>query len=633
MGDGLSQLSAMTIFQGETGCLWICTNGGDVNLLDKSSMAFERFNSGNSNLNNIPTRNLHVSPPLYRSKAAYFIYLITVVCFIWLYIRYMKNRIKLVSSLEYEKKEKKRIEELNQSKISFFTNVSHEFRTPLTLITTQIDTLLRNKKLQPEIVEQINSIRRNSIMMQELINELLDFRKVSDDQPPIKAGEYDLVQFIQEIFLTFKDFAKEKNIEFHFNSPTYTILTWFDKAQLQKVFRNLLFNTFKYTPHEGNVTVSINENESEVIVSVKDSGIGISPEDKERVFDQYFQVENNQNSRLRGSGLGLSLAKSIVAAHHGEIRLHSELNRGCNFEVILPKGFTHLSEDEKTVAMNLDQESITNIYYSSTEDNFHEKEASKETTNSILIVEDNEEMLGILYNLFKSTYQVITARNGEEGLLKTIEHLPDIVLSDLMMPIMSGSKMCLKIKTNFAVCHIPVVLLTAQADVEATIRSFQFGADDYITKPFDVSVLLARCNNLVNGRKILQEKYAKSDGLHTVAIASNEIDKGFLDNVNKVIEKNTDNPDFGVAEFSREMHMGRTSLFNKIKGVTGLTPNDFILTFKMKKATYLLVNNPELNISEITYRVGFNSPKYFSKCFKDQFGITPSEYKSRNLTA
>jgi DNA-binding response OmpR family regulator len=226
----------------------------------------------------------------------------------------------------------------------------------------------------------------------------------------------------------------------------------------------------------------------------------------------------------------------------------------------------------------------------------------------------------------------MTAHNGEEGLAKTIDFQPDIVLSDLMMPVMSGSEMCLKIKTNFAVCHIPVVLLTAQTAVESNIEGFKLGADDYITKPFDIAVLLARCNNLIQGRKLLQEKFAKSMNVDSTAIATNEIDRSFLEKVNRLIEQNIENPDFGVNEFSQGMNLGRTSLFQKIKGITGQTPNEYILTVKMKQATCLLVNHPELNISDVAYRLGFNTQKYFSKCFKNQFGITPSDFKNQNTT-
>lgn len=581
-----------------------------------------------------------VTPPFYRSALAYILYLLGGVSLIWLYVRYIKKKIRLESSLEYEKKEKEHIEEVNQSKIRFFTNISHEFRTPLTLISSQVDMLLQQKKLQPSIIKRIESISRNTALLTSLINELLDFRKIDNEKLAIKAGEYNIVPFLYEIYTSFEEYADAQKIDFSFHTTDDAILLWYDQSQMQKVFFNLISNAFKYTPKGGRITLSITQDNKRVRISVKDSGIGIASENRDKIFDQFYQIVTGEDSVniLPGTGLGLALTKGILDAHHAEITLESEVNKGSNFEVMLLKGSAHFAENEKNVLENRDDISIQEIknYLPGTS---HDREllhpdkktGKQESKNRILIVEDNEELLHVLHHVFDPLYHVITATDGEEGLAKTIENQPDIVLSDLMMPHMSGSEMCLKIKTNFAVCHIPVVLLTAQTAVESNIESLKLGADDYITKPFDVSVLLARCNNLVNGRKLLQERFAKSTDVGTYSIASNDMDRNFLEKANKVIEDNIANPDFGINEFSKEMNLGRTSLFNKIKGITGQTPNEFILTIKMKRATFLLINNPELNISDITYRLGFNSPKYFSKCFKDQFGLTPSDYKSLHI--
>ena len=534
-------------------------------------------------------------------------------------------------------RKKKHIEEINQSKIRFFTNISHEFRTPLTLITSQVDMLLQQKKLLPEASNRIQSISRNAALMTRLINELLEFRKINDKKMPIKAGEYNIIQFVHEIYFSFEEYAKAKKIDFSFQAENDTILLWFDQNLMQKVFFNLISNAFKYTPKEGKIIVSISQDDEKVYVSIKDSGIGISSENKNKIFDQFYQISTLPESigNVPGTGLGLALTKGILDAHHAEIILESEVNKGSNFNITLLKGSAHFTEEEKIITEDLDQISIRKIKDYLSEVSYNMEPASgndgtgdSETKNSILIVENNEELLQVLYHVFEPVYHVFMARNGEEGLAKTIEKQPDIVLSDLMMPLMSGSEMCLKIKTNFTVCHIPVVLLTAQTAVESNIESLKLGADDYITKPFDIALLMARCNNLLNGRRILQERFAHSTDISPYTLASNEMDRNFLEKANRIIEENMANPYFGINEFSQEMNLGRTSLFNKIKGITGQTPNDFMITLKMKKATFLLTNNPELNISDITYRLGFNSPKYFSKCFKEQFGMTPSDYKS-----
>ena len=579
-----------------------------------------------------------VTPPFYRSIVAYIIYVIIGILLIALYMRYMKARIRLESSLEFEKKEKEHIEQVNQSKIRFFTNISHEFRTPLTLITSQAEILLQREKLQPAVSSQISGIMRNATLMKNLINELLDFRKLDEGQLKLKVSEYNLTLFLEEICASFKEFAKNKRIDFIFNRPEEPIILYFDQNQLQKVFFNLISNAFKYTPEGGKVEISVEQSEKEVRVFVEDSGIGISPKDKNKIFDSFYQANNSQvNTEIvQGTGLGLALSKGIIEAHHGNISIESKINEGSNFIIDLKKGSSHFQDYEMLYEDSRDDISIEKIKEYLPHHSKQVDDNDKDKINSdikILIVEDNAELLELLRSLFEPVYDVITAANGEEGLVKTIEQQPDIILSDLMMPFMSGSEMCHKIKTNFAVCHIPVVLLTAQTAVESNIESLKLGADDYITKPFDISVLLARCNNLLNGRKVLQERFAKSTDLNTSIIASNDMDREFLEKAHMIIEENMENPNFGINEFSKELNMGRTSMFNKIKGITGQTPNDFIITYKMKKASYMLINLPDLNISDITYRLGFSSPKYFSKCFKVHFGVSPSKYKEANISA
>lgn len=578
-----------------------------------------------------------ITPPFYRSTFAYLLYIFIGLMLIGIYIRYIKYKVRLESSLEYEKKEKKHIEEVNQSKLRFFTNISHEFRTPLTLIASQVDMLMQNKKLQPAVLSRISSIARNTSLMKNLINELLDFRKIDNDKLSIKAGEEDIVAFLHTICSSFEEYAHDSHIAYSVQATDERIPVWFDQKQMQKVFLNLISNAFKYTPQGGKITVSLHQDSEKVSISVKDTGRGISPENREKVFDRFYQIDNEkgENNLSPGTGLGLALTKWIVDAHHGEIHLESELHKGSTFTVTLLKGSAHFTDNEKRVSETPDARTIHTIRHFKTEANADEEGKGKGKNHSgsrILIVEDNEELLNVLRSVFEPLYEVMTAHNGEEGLVKTIDFQPDIVLSDLMMPVMSGSEMCLKIKTNFAVCHIPVVLLTAQTAVESNIEGFKLGADDYITKPFDIAVLLARCNNLIQGRKLLQEKFAKSMNVDSTAIATNEIDRSFLEKVNRLIEQNMENPDFGVNEFSQGMNLGRTSLFQKIKGITGQTPNEYILTVKMKQATCLLVNHPELNISDVAYRLGFNTQKYFSKCFKNQFGITPSDFKNQNTT-
>ena len=618
--EGISEINLISIEPGSYQLELVAASPGSKAVLGRAEIPFQ------------------VTPPFYKSTVAYLIYILAGLLLISFYIRYITYKVRLESSLAFEKKEKEHIEAVNKSKLQFFTNISHEFRTPLTLITTQAEMLMQQGKLQPADKKRIVSISRNTAQMKNLINELLDFRKIDNDKLEIKASEQEIVDFIREIYASFIEHAKDNKVDYRLLISEDHIPLWFDRKHMQKVFTNLLSNAFKYTPPEGMITLSISQDEEKVYISLSDTGSGISPENIEKIFDRFYQIENDrEGSQLSpGTGIGLALTKWIVDAHHGEIAVESEINEGSTFRVTLLKGSAHLSEQEKGIPHSADIQSIQTITQFNEEneipDNISEKERDR-TESRILIVEDNKELLQVLKTVFDPFYEVITASNGEEGLVKTIESQPDIVVSDLMMPVMSGSEMCLKIKSNFAVCHIPVILLTAQTAVEANIEGLKLGADDYITKPFDIGILLARCNNLIRGRKILQEKFAKSPDNDSLTIASNEMDRTFLEKVNNVIEKHMENPAFGVNEFSQEMNLGRTTLFQKIKGITGQTPNDFIVTFKMKKASFLLLNHPELNIADVTYRLGFNSPKYFSKCFKDQFGMTPSEFRSNQASA
>lgn len=575
--------------------------------------------------------DLKIAPPFYRSWIAYLFYLLILLVVLWRIIEFNRSRLLLKTSLEYEKKEKENIEAANQSKLRFFTNISHEFRTPLTLISSQIDMLMQSHNVPPAIYNRILNIKRNTQNMQGLITELLEFRKSEQGHLSINVSEQDFIQFLYEIYLSFQEHAKYRQIDFYFECREEKLMLWFDPHQMQKVFYNLISNAFKYTPKKGEVILRVEEEPEHVVVKVIDSGIGIKPEEIEKVFDRFYQAENGLgiNNMTPGTGIGLALTKNIVEMHGSEINVSSQPEIGTQFEVRLKKGSSHFTEEQKV------KSNEPKGYYQNTLDELDEEfileiagqNVSGKKEHTMLIVEDNEELGQMLKQIFEPLYNIHLAGDGEEGLAKTLEIMPDIVLSDIMMPKMTGIEMCSKIKNNFLVSHIPVVLLTAQTALEHNIEGLRLGADDYITKPFNVKVLITRCNNLVNNRKMLQEKFNKQTDTSPYLVATNRVEQEFLEKAIQVIEDNLDNSEFDVDMFSREMALGRTSLFGKIKGVTGQTPNEFIGNVKMKKASSLLIEHPEYTISEIAYKLGFNTPKYFAKCFKDQFGVTPSEYR------
>ena len=490
--------------------------------------------------------------------------------------------------------------------------------------------LMERNDIQPLVYGKLVGIHRNTLRMKRLITELLDFRKQEQGFEKFKYSKQDIYSFLEEIYLSFKEYARGKQIIFEYFNKNRSLDVWFDVVQLEKVIYNLLSNAFKYTPLGGTVSLSVQEYENSVMILISDTGIGIAEENLNKIFDRFYQVDSLDNQK--GTGIGLALAKSIIEAHKGKIGARSREGKGTTFVVELPLGDSHISVSQKVETPDIDSYCISLLKMDDEKitEEIPEDENSdrtEEPSSKILIVEDNEELRELLVRLFSKVYSVYEAQDGEEGFEKTKEVQPDIVLSDIMMPKMSGIEMCRMIKSNFETSHIPVILLTAQTAEEFTIQGLKMGADDYITKPFNVKHLFMRCNNLVNGRKLLQKKYAKQMDNNVDILATNGADQQFLEQCVTCIEQNIDNPDFDVNMFAQALNIGRTKLFLKLKGITGQTPNDFILNVRLKKAQMLLIQSDTKTISEIAYEVGFNSPSYFIKRFRELFGITPAQFQ------
>jgi len=418
---------------------------------------------------------------------------------------------------------------------------------------------------------------------------------------------------------------------------------WFDPVQLQKVIFNLLSNAFKYTKAKGSITVSIRKIKNEVEIRVEDDGVGISKESIHKIFDRFYQVDGQSSEFTLGTGIGLAVSKGIVELHKGNIRVESEVGQGSVFIVTLLTGNEHfpkevLSDSESNfhlikdgVLEDLALEELMLEEPAKEQELTNEEKAgemdieSKDSDNkpSILIVEDNLEILEMLEDIFAPIYHVYKATNGKEGFEATRELHPDIVLSDVMMPEMSGKEMCHKIKNSLDVSHIPVVLLTAQTSVEYTVEGYMFGADDYVTKPFNIKVLVSRCNNLVRTRRMLLERFNHVSKTPVVSNAINEQDQELIDRATAIIRKYFEDIEFDMNVLAAELGIGRSKLYLRIKEITGLTPNELTLKIKLEEAMYLITNQPNLNVSEISYQLGFSSPRYFSKCFKSFYGVSP----------
>lgn len=576
-----------------------------------------------------------VLPPFYKTTLAYIIYAIIILTITITIFRFYTAKIQLSTSLEYEKREKKHIEELNQSKLRFFTNISHEFRTPLTLIINQIEIILQMGHIPQSIYSKLLNVMRNANRMKKLITELIDFRKYEQGFLQLKVSENDLIPFLNEIYLSFKELAQSKNIRYSFEYKDSDIKLWFDNNQMEKVFYNLLVNAFKYTPVDGVITMRVENLNSYIVVSVIDNGVGIDKQSLEQVFDRFYQAENSSLdlTTRQGSGIGLALAKGIVNLHHGDIGVVSEPNKGSRFWVKLPVGDTHFTQEQKTTAQDKDQLCISELAVPDKEfinEIISSQQEADARNSTILIIEDSEELLNMLANIFHPIYKVITATDGQDGFEKAVKNHPDIILSDVMMPRMSGVEMCSKLKSNFDTSHIPIVLLTAQTAADYMVQGFLTGADDYIIKPFNQKVLITRCNNLVNSRKLLQKKYAMQPDLDPQIVATNAIDQQLLEKATEIVEKNIDNPGFDVNKFASELCLSRTNLFYKLKGVTGQTPNDFIMNMKLKRSIYYLVNSPDMDITDIAFQAGFGSSSYYIKKFHKLYGLTPAQYRKKN---
>lgn len=570
-----------------------------------------------------------VLPPFYKTWWAYLLYVTVIGIILFYLIKAYRDRIRLQESLKYEQQHICDVEELNQSKLRFFTNISHEFRTPLTIIIGQIEMLLQGQSFPPTAYNKLLNIYKNGLQLRELISELLDFRKQEQGHMKIKVSRHELIDFLYENYLLYVEYAATCNIRFQFDKGEEHLEVWYDSRQLQKVINNLLSNAFKYTPKGGIISLNVYKKGEEAVIEVCDSGTGISPEEIEKIFERFYQV-GGDSGNIQGTGIGLALSKGIIELHKGRIEVSSHLDKGTTFTIYLKLGKEHfLKEQIDTEPVKEEPLSMPAEPQLQLEQQVMDEDVQNRIKGAkMLIVEDNTSLREMLAGLFEPYYEVMTASDGEEGLQKAQEVMPDIIISDIMMPKMTGIELCKQIKANFETCHIPVVLLTARTAIEHTIEGLRIGADDYITKPFNVNLLISRCNNLVNSRRVLQEKFGKQPQTQVQMLATNPMDKDLLDRTVAIIEKNLDNSEYSLSDLIKELYISRTNFFTKIKAITGQTPNEFILTIRLKKAAWLLKHEQYLSITEVSDRTGFSSQRYFSRCFKDMYGISPLYYRT-----
>jgi signal transduction histidine kinase/AraC-like DNA-binding protein len=605
--------------------------------LDPGTYTFRVKGSNNDSVwNEVGTSvKIVILPPPWRTWWAYSLYGAALLIILWLARNEIIKRERLRNEFQLKKIEADKYHELDTMKSRFFANISHEFRTPLTLILGPIQKRLMLAEGTDDKVE-LGLIQRNAQRLLKLVNQLLDLSRLEAGTMSLKCSANDLVAFTRFVVQSFHSMAEAKGIKYAFESKVNHLELFFDQEKLEKIIINLLSNAFKFTPAGGEITVVISsttvkdtafkEGFAEILVC--DSGIGIPPEHLEKIFDRFYQVDSSQTREYEGTGIGLALTKELVDLHHGSITVVCNADQGTAFTVRLPLGKGHLRSSE--IQQNITRESTPETTESPLP---HTRDVDVPTpSETIMIVEDNADLRYYLHENLRSTYNILEASDGEDGLTLAFEKIPDLIISDLMMPRMDGVQLSHRLKNDERTSHIPIVLLTAKADSETKIQGLELGADDYIPKPFDMKELLVRVRNLIEGRKKLREKYssqldlgAKKVELHVKKVKAFSVDERFLQKALDIVDKNIASSSFGVEMFAHEVGMSTAQLYRKLTALTGYSPNDFVRHVRLQRAADLLSQQAG-NISEIAYDTGFNNLSYFSKCFKEKFGVTPSEY-------
>lgn len=577
-----------------------------------------------------------IKHPWYLTPWAILFFSVVVLAIIYIFIRIRWNQAKLKNELALESALHEKSEELNKMKLQFFTNISHELRTPLTLIIGPLQQIMQGNT-DPKYLQKLNSIMyKNSVRLLKLINQLLDFRKAESGTINLIVSNGNLVSFIREIYNAFEEISDEKEIDFNFKPKDKIIDAWFDNDKIEKILYNLLSNAFKFTSSGKLINITIEkaqiDNQDYALIKVIDQGIGIPKEELNSIFERFYQAKKENNTIHIGSGLGLAYTKHLVEIHKGTITIDSEVNTGTTCTISIPISKDTYSNDSiiellpNQYNFNFTKKEVKDIKEGilTLQEN-NQKIKHPENTSTLLIVEDNKDLQEYLSNYFSNYYHVLSATNGEDGLKLALEHSPDLIISDLMMPKMNGIEMCKKIKTDLKTSHIPVIILTAKAGIENEKEGLETGADEFVLKPFNTEALKLRVENILRTKQLWIEKFKTKPTSTSWKELSNKLDQDFLEKSITIIKKNLDNPDFSVESFALEIGISRSALFKKIKSITNQSTSEFIRTIRIKKAANL-IESGKYSITEVVFMVGFSDPKYFRTCFKKYYNQTPSEY-------
>lgn len=561
---------------------------------------------------------IYVRPPFWRTPFAYLFYLLAIGGLL-LYIRHRGiTKLRKQFELEKEREQARRILELDRLKLKFLTNLSHDFRTPISLIMGPVDQLINEESANGKL-DKLSMIRRNARRLLNLVNQLLDFRKMEEHELRLQLSKGDFISFIKEVSESFRDMSERKHISFTFTSDIDKLEVMFDHDKIERILFNLLSNAFKFTLEGGHVSVEVNdllsgsEQAHWVSIKVRDTGIGIPKDKKEKIFERFFQNYSASSVLNQGTGIGLSITKEFIKMHGGVIEVDSEPGKGSEFIIKLP-----LVLAEPAIEQPVQQEETVQARTSTQEDN-------NNIPVSILLVEDNDDFRFYLKDNLRNSYKILEAENGKEGWQKALANHPQLIVSDISMPEMDGIALVKKLKGDKRTSHIPVILLTALTGDDKQIMGLETGANDYITKPFNFEVLNAKIKSLLELKSTLKSAYTKQINVLTPELEIESTDEKLLQEIVKYLDNNLTNPQLSVEGLSREIGMSRSSLYTKLLQLTGLSPVEYIRTFRLDKAA-VLMQKSNMTIAEIAYQVGFTTPNYFTKAFKNKFNMLPSEY-------
>jgi signal transduction histidine kinase/DNA-binding response OmpR family regulator len=567
---------------------------------------------------------IHILPPFYLSFWAYCIYILLFIVGSVYAFWYFRQRSSRLHRRQLEKFEQEKEREIYNAKIDFFTNVAHEIRTPLTLIKGPLENILLKKHLDPETHEDLNIMQHNTERLLNLTNQLLDFRKVESQGYSLNFTKCDITNILEETYMRFSSLSRQKGLDFNLELPEENFCAHVNREAFTKIISNLLNNGMKYADSYMHIKLEVDVETQAFYVVTKNDGVIIPDEMKEEIFQPFVRFSQKEEGKLAtGAGIGLALSRSLAELHRGTLVMAPGEDANV-FVLTLPiiqDTVITLDSDMENMDAELQTEASGEQY----SDDKSEGKQSKESKHTVLVVEDNPEMLAFIERQLSSQYAVVTATNGREALEALDRNFVNLVVSDVVMPLMDGFELCKTIKSNVGYSHIPVILLTAKTNIQSKIEGMELGADSYIEKPFSPEYLLAVVSNLINNREKLRRDFAKSPFVAVNTMALTKADEEFIKKLNEIILSNLSNQEFSMDDMAESLNMSRSSFYRKMKGVLDLSPNEYLRIERLKRAAQLLKEG-ESRINEICYMVGFSSSSYFSKCFLKQFGVLPKDF-------